>query len=182
MPAVGTCNVCGKAICVSCAIPVRGRLVCHDCLGTVLEDAPVTLVPPARMPVLGPGDVLAIVGFGLVVALSILPWTHFGDSSGFLEAWLPHWSLVAVGGSAVGLAFAVQALRRRVDPRMMAGVYAALASMVGIASILHRRHPPGAPFASAGGVSRLALIGAAVALVGGLVKGASVLRPNRSAP
>jgi hypothetical protein len=182
MPAVGACDVCGKAICVSCAIPVRGKLVCHDCLGTVLEDVPATSAPPERLPLPGRGDAFAAMGFGLVVVLSVFPWTRFGDRSGFLEAWLPHWSLIAVGAATAGLVFAVRTFRRPLDPRVVASVYVALGLVVGAASILHRRHPPGAPLATAGTASRLALLGAAIALAGGLAKGASMLRSPRPAP
>jgi hypothetical protein len=182
MQAVGACDVCGKAICVSCAIPVRGRLVCHDCLGTVLEDVPATSAPPGRLPLPGGSDALAGAGFGLVVLLSVFPWTRFGDRSGFFEAWLPHWSLIAVAAAIVGLVFAVRAFRRPLDPRVVTIVYVGVALIVGAASILHRRHPPGAPLATAGTASRLALLGAAIALVGGLAKGASMLRSPRPAP
>jgi hypothetical protein len=182
MPAVGRCDVCGKAICLSCAIPVREKLVCHDCLGTVLEDVPATAAPPERLPRPGRADVLAATGFGLVVLLSIFPWTRFGDRPGFLEAWLPHWSLIAVGAAAAGFVFAVRAFRRPLDPRLVASVYVALGLVVAAASILHRRHPPGAPLATAGTASRLALLGAAIALAGGLAKGASMLRWPRPTP
>ena len=182
MPSVGTCDVCGKAICVSCAIPVRGRLVCHDCLGNVLEDVPDAPVPPKRLPPPGRVDALAAGGFGLVVVLSIFPWTRFGDSAGFFEAWLPHWSLVAVGVAAIGLVVAVRSLRGQLGPRLAAGLYVGLGLVMGIATALHRRHPPGSPLASAGTASRLALLGAAIALIGGLVKGASMLRSGRSSP
>jgi hypothetical protein len=182
MHAVGACDVCGKAICVSCAIPVRGRLVCHDCLGTVLDDVPATSAPPERLPLPGRSDALAGAGFGLVVLLSVFPWTRFGDRSGFFEAWLPHWSLIAVAAATAGLVFAVRAFRRPLDPRLVASIYVALALVVGAASILHRRHPPGAPLATAGTASRLALFGAAIALVGGLAKGASMLRSPHPAP
>jgi hypothetical protein len=122
------------------------------------------------------------VGFGLVVLVSVFPWTRFGDSSGYLKAWLPHWSLVAVGGSALGLAFAVRALRRMLEPRLVALVYAGMGLIVAGASMLHRRHPPGAPLASATASARLALLGALIALVGGALKASSTIRSGRSTP
>jgi hypothetical protein len=182
IPAVGSCDVCRKAICLSCAVPVRGRLVCHECLGTVLDDVSIAPRPPELRGLPVRGDGLAITGFALVVVLSVFPWTHFGDDSGYLEAWSLQWSLVAVAGSAMGLAFAVWALRRPTDPRLAAAVYAGMGLVVGVASILYHQHPPGSPLASAAATSRLALVGALLALVGGLVKRASTLRWGRPAP
>lgn len=182
MPAVGTCDVCGKAICLSCAIPVRGKLVCHDDLPTVLEDAPPAVAPSPPLPRPGGGDAVVIAGFGLVVMLSIFPWTRFGDRSGYFEAWLPHWSLIAVAGALLGIALAVRALLRPVDPRLVAGSYSVLAVIVGAATVLHRHHPPGAPLATAAVASRLALLGAAVALVGGLWKAAELIRARSLLP
>jgi hypothetical protein len=182
IPAVGSCDVCGKAICLSCAVPVRGRLVCHEDLGTVLADVSVPPRPPEvlRLPVAG--DALAIAGFALVVFLSVFPWTRFGDNSGYFEAWSFHWSLVAVGGSALALAFAVRTLRRPTDPRFAAAVYAGMGLIVGGAAILYHQRPPGVPLASAAVTSRLALLGAALAVVGGALKRASMLRWGRPGP
>lgn len=180
--AVGSCDVCRKAICLSCAVPVRGRLICHECLGNVLEDVSIAPRPPELRGLPVQGDWLAIAGLALVVVLSVFPWTRFGDKSGYLEAWSLHWSLVAVGGSAAGLAFAVRALRRPTDPRLAAAVYSGMGLVVGGASILYHRHPPGSPLASAAVTPKLALLGALLALVGGLVKRASTLRWGRPAP
>jgi hypothetical protein len=182
IPAVGLCDMCGKAICLSCAVPVRGRLIGPECLGKVLDDVSIAPRPPELRGLPVQGDALAIAGFALVVVLSVFPWTRFGDNSGYFEAWSLHWSLVAVGGSTVGLAFAVRALLRPTDPRLAAAVYAGMGLVVGGASILYHQRPPGSPLASAAVTSRLALIGALLALVGGLVKRASTLRWGRPAP
>jgi hypothetical protein len=148
----------------------------------VLEDVPATPAPLPSLPAGAWGDGLAIAGFGLVVLLSVFPWTRFGDSSGYLKAWLPHWSLVAVAGSAVGLAFSIRTLRRLVEPGVVSLVYAGMALIVAGASLLHRRNPPGAPLASATAASRLALLGAFVALVGGVLKWALSVRRGRTPP
>jgi hypothetical protein len=182
MPAVGACDVCAKATCISCAIPIRGRLVCHDCLPTVLEDAPLAPPPPARLPLPGKGDFLAIAGFALIVVLSVFPWTRFGDNSGYLDAWSPHWSLAAVIGATVGLAFAIRSLRRPLDPRLVSAAYVGMGLLVALAAILHRRHPAGSPLATASGASRLALLFAAVAVLGGLLKAFSMMRWTRPSP
>jgi hypothetical protein len=152
--------------------------VCHECLPSVLADIAVAPSPPA-VAFQGQGDIVAGVGFGLVLVLSVFPWTRFGDRSGFLEAWLPDWSLLAVAGSAVGLAVAVLALRRPLQVRLVAAAYSGMALLVMTAVVLHRRHPPGSPLATASGVPRLALLGALVALAGGLAKGWSSVVPRR---
>src|SRR2546422_598115 len=35
---VGTCEVCGRPLCIACAVPVRGRLIGPECLSEILED------------------------------------------------------------------------------------------------------------------------------------------------
>jgi hypothetical protein len=182
IPAAGSCDVCGKSICVSCAVPVRGRLVCHEDLGALLADESVPTRPPEVVRLPAGGDALAIAGFSLIVVLSVFPWTRFGDNSGYFEAWSLHWSLLAVAGAALALAFAVRSLWRPTDPRVVAAVYAGMGLIVGGASILYHQRPPGAPLASAAITSRLALLGAALAVVGGVAKRASLLRWGRPAP
>jgi hypothetical protein len=178
--AVGSCDVCGKPICLSCAIPVRERLVCHDDIPNVLADVPAPARPPDRLPAPGWGDRLALAGFGLVTVLSIFPWTRFGDHSGYLEAWTPHWSLIAAATAMAAGALATWVWRHPVDAWVTAAAYVAAALVVVAAVELHRRNPPGAPLATASGISRLAILGAAVALVGGLVKAGSVARLARA--
>ena len=42
---VGTCDVCGRPLCVECAVPVRGRVLGPECLSEVLgDDIPATPV------------------------------------------------------------------------------------------------------------------------------------------
>jgi len=38
--AVGTCTSCGNAICGECAVEVRGKLVCRDCLAAGQVSSP----------------------------------------------------------------------------------------------------------------------------------------------
>jgi hypothetical protein len=115
-----------------------------------------------------------MVGFGLVVLLSIFPWSRFGGSSGFLGAWSLHWSLIAAGAAALGLGLAILRRYRPLDPRLEAGAAVGLSAIVVVASILYRVHPP--LLARASPVSGLAVFGAAIALAGGLMKTAVVVR------
>src|SRR5207247_11412591 len=103
---VGECDVCGRPLCLTCATPVRGRVVGPECLSQVLDTAPPTR--PIAVPVSRTGDLVAAVGFTVVLALSVLPWSH-GLVLGPLSAWSVHWSLVAVASAAIGLGASIWA-------------------------------------------------------------------------
>ena len=96
---VAVCDVCGRTLCIGCAIPVRGSVVGQECLAEVVEDPPPAPPPP------GPplrARAVAAGGFLLVLGASILPWARYGDASGWLQAWTPHWSLLAVASALAG--------------------------------------------------------------------------------
>jgi len=160
---------------MACAIPVRGRLLGAECLGNIVEDPPP--IPSAPAPI-HRGDGLALFGFGIVVLLSLFPWSRFGEGAGFLQAWRGHWSLVAVLGAVAG---AILAWRMRSTgirrPWLEAAAYGVLAVMVAASSILYWRHPPVLTRASL--VPRLALLGAAVALAGGVSKAWAAWQADR---
>lgn len=137
---VGRCEVCGRPLCVSCAVPVRGAVLGSECLPVVLEDTPGPLAP--ALPASSVGDLPAIIGFGLVVALSVIPWSRYGDASGFLQGWSPHWSLLSVGAAVAGLAVTLAFRRRPRDPRIEAAVLTGLAALVATGAILHALRPP----------------------------------------
>jgi hypothetical protein len=153
--------VCGRPLCIACAVLVRGGLVGSECLSAVLEDAPLPDTEPA--PARTKGDRLAIAGFGFVLLLSLFPWSRF-SGSGFFGAWTLHWSLVAVAAAAVGLAFALVARRRWSDPRLVAPIYALLGLVVAGGAFLAHRRPP--PLAEPSAATWLAIIGAALVLIG----------------
>jgi hypothetical protein len=172
---VGSCDVCGRAVCVSCAIPVRGALVGRECLGAVLEDAP----PPEGLPspIRPRGGRLALIGFGLVVATSVLPWSRFGDSSRFLGAWALHWSLIAALAGVLGFAFAVFVIYRPLDPRAEAGAYGILGLLVVITAALQYRRPP--ILSEATFWPWVAAVGGALAILAGALKMRALLEARR---
>src|SRR5467141_1795536 len=98
---VGACDMCGRPLCLACAVPVRGRVIGPECLSKVLVDAPPLPHLPAPVPVAG--SRLALAGFAMLVVASVFPWSRFGDSSRYFGAWTPHWSLVAVVAGVLGL-------------------------------------------------------------------------------
>lgn len=162
--AVGSCAVCGRSLCMVCAVPVRGALIGQECLSTILD--PSSLPPPA--PASSRANWLATSGFGLVVALTVLPWSRFGEGSRILGAWATSWALLSAAAGLAGLAFALLARYRRVDARVEAAVYAGLALAVAGGGLLHVFHPPLLSEASAAPLA--ALLGAALALLGAVVK------------
>jgi len=137
---VGTCELCGRALCIACAVPVRGRLIGPECLSTILED--VSAPPPPSRSVHPSGDRFALVGFALVVLVSVFPWSRFGDSSRYFGAWSFHWSLLAAVAGFGGLAAALIGRYRSIDPRVETAAYALFAIVVVVAAILYYRRPP----------------------------------------
>jgi hypothetical protein len=173
------CDLCGRPLCVACAVPVRGMAVGPECLPKVLDDAEPAPAPPAPVPPRGDG--LAIAGFALVLGLSALPWSRFGDQSRLFGAWTPHWSLVAVAASAGGLALAVVFRRRPRAAALEIWVYLGLAVVIAMASYLHH-HRQTSPLSPPSVVPLLAVGGAFLVAVGGLVKLATVLRARWTVP
>ena len=174
--AVGSCAVCGRNLCLPCAILVRGTLVGAECLPAVLGDAPA--VDPGPVPVPPRGRLLALAGFGLAVAASIFPWSRF-DGNGLFGAWAPHWSLLAAVAAATGLIFTLAGFVRPLDRRVEAAGYAGLAAALIVASLLHRQHPP--PLTEAAPAVWLALAGGALALIGAVRHAVSQQRASAPA-
>jgi hypothetical protein len=174
--AVGICDVCGRSLCVACGIPVRGTLVGRECLGVVLEDAPL----PERMPspIRPRGGTVALAGFALVLLVSLLPWSRFGDSSRFLGAWTPHWSLIAALAGVAGFALALLVRYRPLDPRVEAGMFGGLGLLVVVASAIQHRHPP--LLSEATYWPWVAILGGALAVFGAILKITAILEARRS--
>ena len=172
---VGTCEVCGRALCIACAVPVRGRLIGPECLSEILED--VVSPQPLSRPVRPTGDRLALLGFGLVIVLSALPWSRFGDTPRYFGAWAVHWSLLAAVGGLGGLGAALIGRYRSIDPRLETAAYAVFAIVIGVGAVFHYRHPP---LLSDSTVWPLvAVLGAALALLGAMVKLGALLSFGR---
>jgi hypothetical protein len=164
--AVGRCEVCGRSLCVACAVPVRGTMIGPECLATVLERVP----PPVRAPApVSRGDWLAGVGFGLVLAFTLLPWSKVGEGSRVFGGWASNWSLLAAAAGLGGLVFALLLRYRPLDPRIVAAAYAVLAALVVAGAMLHIWRPPLLSEASAAPL--LAVAGATLSLTGAAVKG-----------
>ena len=76
-----TCEVCGRPLCVECAVPVRGRVMGVECLSEVLgeEVAVAAPLPTWRRRGIRSRTDAGIGAFIAVTALvTLLPWTKFG--------------------------------------------------------------------------------------------------------
>jgi hypothetical protein len=175
---VGACALCGRPLCVACAVPVRGQIIGPECLSKVLVDPP----PPVQIPAVIParaGQLIA-AGFGLVLIASAFPWSRFGVSSRFFGAWTSRWPFLAVGAAAVGLFLVILDRYRPVENRLGTLALFLLAVISLVAAVTAHRSPPllsestAWPLVAAGG--------AAVALAGVLIRVVSLSRAGREPP
>ena len=81
---VGRCDVCGRPLCVECAVPVRGRVLGAECLPEVLgSDLPATEPPRPWRSLRSPVDRVIGAAFAVAALATLLPWTRFSTGSGF---------------------------------------------------------------------------------------------------
>lgn len=102
-PVVGTCDVCGEPLCITCAVPVRGRVLGPRCLEAELGDPPA---PPPALPT-APDPVRRLADAALLATLltTTLPWSGVGLGAGPFGAWGtadPRWASVVVLASLAG--------------------------------------------------------------------------------
>jgi hypothetical protein len=155
-------------MCLTCAIPVRGRTLGSECLATELgEEAPTQEIGAARAKA-GEGRTVARVGLVVAALATILPWSRFGPGSGPFGAWSadPLWSMIAAIVATAGLVLAVTQPMARERSRAwdLACLVTALLVVAGSALALAR--PPA--FASP-------WLGPWLALLGGLLAAGGVV-------
>jgi hypothetical protein len=92
--AVARCSVCEEPVCLSCAVPVRGRVLGPECLAELGDPALTT--PPEPDPAMV-GSWVAVAGAVLALLATAGPWTRTGAGDRLLGAWVPslRWSMVA---------------------------------------------------------------------------------------
>ncbi len=171
---VGRCDVCGRPLCVECAVPVRGRVLGAECLPEVLgSDLPATEPPRPWRSLRSPVD--QVMGAALAVAAfaTLLPWTRFSTGSGFAGAWAfdVRWSMLAASAAVVGLGVWILFGRRPSSTRVAAMICGSLVTVGSFFSILN---PP--PFTKPTLAPWIALVAGVVAAV------AAVFARLRSAP
>ena len=162
-----TCEVCGRPLCVECAVPVRGRVMGVECLSEMLgeEVASAAPLPAWRRRAIGSrtdAGTGAFIAFAALVTL--LPWTRFGTGSGFGGAWAfdQRWSIVAASAGVVGLVAWLLLGRRPAAARIVAIVSG---SVVAVGSLMAILNPP--PFTKPALAPWIALVtGAGAGVVG----------------
>jgi hypothetical protein len=147
----------------------------RECLSQVVPDVPQPELVPNPVP--PRGDRLVLAGLFLVLVASLFPWARFGEASGYLEAWTPHWSLLSAGAATVGVVLFPIMARRRRNPPLEAGIWAALGIVIAGAALLHRTHPPS--LSAASWAVWPAFTGGLLVLLGALRKAKSVLEARR---
>ncbi|MBI3647669.1 MAG: hypothetical protein HY240_02760 [Actinobacteria bacterium] len=141
--AVATCDRCGLAVCISCAVPVRGTVVGTECLSAEIghssDGSPAPEAPGGR-------GASALSGAALAVALLAtgLPWTRYGRLLGGW-AWpfgraFP-WSMVAAPAALLGSVVWLVG-RRRGSVRRRAVALAVLGATTCVGAYLAIDIPP----------------------------------------
>jgi hypothetical protein len=139
---VGTCDVCGRPLCVECAVPVRGRVLGTECLSEVLgDDIPVSSPPRPWRRLRSPADRVTGTLLAVAALATLLPWTRFSTGSGFAGAWAfdVRWSMLAASAAAIGLAV-WSAFGRRPSVTRTDAILAG--AVVGAGSLLAALNPP----------------------------------------
>jgi asparagine N-glycosylation enzyme membrane subunit Stt3 len=144
---VARCDDCGRPLCLSCALPVRGRVLGPECLAAAIGPDPSIPEVPERDPG-SSARAAAGVAFCLAALATVLPWSRFGPGSEPFGAWSgsPTWSMLAAAAAVAGLLLWV-GRRFASDSPARWDVFLALAgTLVALASVLAILRPP--PFTS----------------------------------
>jgi hypothetical protein len=173
--AIARCSACDEPVCVTCAVPVRGRVLGPECLGAELGEPAITTTPEPDGSLAGSWAVVA----GAVLALMATagPWTKTGAGDRLFGAWVPslRWSMLA----AVAAAFLVLGVWWFRTRGASAGApLVILGGMtVMVASALAIAFPPTFQVASWG--PWVAAIGAAIAVAGAIAATVRRGRPGQ---
>lgn len=126
-PAIERCRSCGRPVCLRCAIPFRGSVLCTGCAARELGE-PAPVVPPARWP--REHHSAAAVALAVAALATIPPWDRFGALTGVFSAWSggEGWASVAAA-ACLALAAVVAVAGRLLPVRLAAGMYALLGTV-----------------------------------------------------
>lgn len=173
--AVARCSTCEEPICLTCAVPVRGRVLGPECLAAELGDPALTAPPdpePGRA-----GSWVAVAGAILSVLATFGPWTRTGTGDRILGAWIlsVRWSMVAAVAAVALLAVAwwlrAREARGRATILILGGMAVAAASVLAIA------FPP--TFQAASWGPWLGAVGGVTAVAGAVASAPRERRPGQ---
>jgi hypothetical protein len=173
--AIARCDACGEPVCVTCAVPVRGRVLGPECLGAELGEPAITATPEPDRGLAR--SWVAIAGASLALAATAGPWTRTGAGDRLFGAWVPsfRWSMVAAVAAALLLpsVWWFRARGTRTGPMLaiLGGTTVVAASVLAIA------FPPTFQVASWG--PWVAAIGGGIALAGGIASASIGVRPGQ---
>jgi hypothetical protein len=172
-PSVGVCASCGRTVCLACAIPFRGRVLCEECAARELGDPAPPPRPPARRP---RTDVVAAVLVGIALLATVPPWHSFGSLTGVLSVWGAEqepWALAAaIGTLAALLGMLWLTLVRRGSGILFLGATSLVAIGAGVASARVIFGDPVVDHTAAPYVTMVGTAGAALLLLGRLARSA----------
>lgn len=133
--AVASCDRCGRPVCLECAIPIRGQVLCSEDasreLGSPLPSPP--RAEPSRRP-----EVVAGTLLGVALVATAPPWHGEGELTGVLSAWRPGlepWAFVSCLSLLGAAVLALTPLFARFGSRArVAAAYASLAVLAVVAA------------------------------------------------
>ena len=126
-PAEYACRSCGKPLCLTCAIPVRGVVLGAECVGSVAGPGARDEPEPSAAMDHHPAFLLTGLAFLVAAAGTVLPWSapSYSHFTGLFGGWgfSPlAWSLVAALSAASGLALWMGLALRRARGSLLAAL------------------------------------------------------------
>ena len=173
--AVARCSACDEPVCLTCAVPVRGRVLGPECLATELGDPAITTPPEPDRAVAG--SWVAFSGAVLALLATLGPWTRTGAGNRLLGAWVPsvRWSMVA---AVAATALLPAAWWLRTHPNRPGAILVILGgTVIAIASALAIAFPP--TFQAASWGPWVAAIGGTIAVAGAIANIIAEPRPRQ---
>lgn len=160
---------------MTCAVPVRGRVLGPECLGAELGEPAISATPEPDRALAGAWA--AVAGAVLALVATAGPWTRTGAGDRPFGAWVPsfRWSMVAAVAAALLLG-AAWWLRSR-GARSGATLVIVCGTMTTVASALAIAFPPTFQVASWG--PWVAAIGGLVAVGGAIASAVIGARPGQ---
>ncbi|HLB61126.1 MAG TPA: hypothetical protein VJN50_00045 [Actinomycetota bacterium] len=140
---VGNCDACGRGICLTCAVPVRGQVLCPDCLVEAIGPEAIS-PPPEERRQRRPAVLACVLALAAALLSTLLPWTRFGGVGSWsfgAWSWPLRWSVLSAAAAAAGVVFWVVG-GLRASRRTQAAVLAASACLVSAGAALALLRPP----------------------------------------